>query len=249
MNAPLKKMPATPVADATADRVAALDWTKLSEQLDGFGNAVIEGLLTPDECRAVSSLYPDDRQFRSHVHMARHGFGKGEYKYFTPPFPEPVEQLKQALYPRLLPIARDWAGKLGRPAPWPDTLDEWLEMCHAAGQAKSTPILLKYETGGWNALHRDLYGDLVFPLQVVINLSRPGTDHTGGEFLLVEQRTRAQSRGTATLIPQGHGLVFTTRDRPVKSARGWSAGPVRHGVSLIRSGRRFTLGLVFHDAA
>jgi len=148
-----------------------------------------------------------------------------------------------------LPVAREWHGKLGRAAQWPDTLDEWLEMCHAAGQVKSTPILLKYGENGWNALHRDLYGDLVFPLQVVINLSTQGVDHTGGEFLLLEQRPRAQSRGTATLIPQGRGLVFTTRDRPVRSQRGWSAAPVRHGVSVIRSGQRFTLGLVFHDAA
>ncbi|MUM26373.1 2OG-Fe(II) oxygenase [Mycolicibacterium sp. CBMA 295] len=154
-----------------------------------------------------------------------------------------------ALYPRLLLIARDWWAKLGRPAPWPDDLDDWLAMCHAAGQTKTTAILLKYEAGDWNALHRDLYGELIFPLQVVINLTNPGIDHTGGEFLLYEQRPRAQSRGTATVIPQGHGLVFTTRDRPVPSSRGWSAAPVRHGVSMIRSGTRFTLGLVFHDAA
>ena len=181
--------------------------------------------------------------------MARHRFGEGQYRYFAAPFPEPVDALRHGLYGRLLPIARDWYARLGRRAEWPDTLDEWLEACHAAGQTRPTPILLRYETGGWNALHRDLYGDKVFPLQVVINLSDPGADHTGGEFLLVEQRPRAQSRGTATLIPQGHGLVFTTRDRPVASARGWSAAPVRHGVSTIRSGRRYTLGLVFHDAA
>jgi hypothetical protein len=160
-----------------------------------------------------------------------------------------VERLKQALYPRLLPIARNWWARLGRPEPWPDTLDEWLRMCHDAGQTRSTAILLRYGQGDWNALHRDLYGDLVFPLQVVINLNEPGADHTGGEFLLVEQRPRAQSRGTATLLPHGHGYVFTTRDRPVRSARGWSASPVRHGVSAIRSGQRHTLGLVFHDAA
>ena len=205
--------------------------------------------MTPAECEGVAGLYDRDELFRSTIDMGRYRFGEGEYRYFSPPFPEPVEPLKQALYPRLLPIARDWHGKLGRAAPWPDTLDEWLEMCHAAGQVRSTPILLKYEQNGWNALHRDLYGELVFPLQVVINLSRPGADHTGGEFLLLEQRPRAQSRGTATLIPQGHGLVFTTRDRPVRSQRGWSAAPVRHGVSVVRSGRRFTLGLVFHDAA
>src|SRR5260221_6700631 len=162
---------------------------------------------------------------------------------------EPIEPLKQALYPHLLPIARDWYGKLLRHAPWPDTLDEWLEMCHAAGQTKPTPILLKYEENGWNALHRDLYGDLVFPLQVVINLSHPGVDHTRGEFLLLEQPPPAQYRRNATLIPQGQGLRFTTPDPHVRSQRGWSAAPVRHGVSVIRAGRRFTLGVVFHDAA
>jgi hypothetical protein len=147
------------------------------------------------------------------------------------------------------PAARDWAAKLGTPAPWPDTLDEWLAECHAAGQTKPTAILLRYRAGDWNALHRDLYGDLVFPLQVVIGLDEPGTDHIGGEFLLVEQRPRAQSRGTSTLLEQGHCMIFTTRDRPVESRRGWSASPVRHGVSTVRSGIRRTLGLVFHDAA
>jgi uncharacterized protein len=232
-----------------AQRVDSADWTAVTAGVNDVGCALTSRLLTAAECAQVAGLYDRGELFRSTVEMARYRFGEGEYKYFARPFPEPVEQLKQALYPRLLPIARDWHAKLGRPAPWPDTLDEWLAMCHAAGQTKSTPILLRYETGGWNALHRDLYGDLVFPLQVVINLSDPGADHTGGEFLLLEQRPRAQSRGTATLIPQGHGLVFTTRDRPVRSARGWSAGPVRHGVSAVRSGRRFTLGLVFHDAA
>jgi uncharacterized protein len=232
-----------------AQRVDSADWTAVTAEVNDVGCALTPRLLTAAECARIAGLYDRGELFRSTVEMARYRFGEGEYKYFARPFPEPVEQLKQALYPRLLPIARDWHAKLGRPAPWPDTLDEWLAMCHAAGQTKSTPILLRYETGGWNALHRDLYGDLVFPLQVVINLSDPGADHTGGEFLLLEQRPRAQSRGTATLIPQGHGLVFTTRDRPVRSTRGWSAGPVRHGVSAVRSGRRFTLGLVFHDAA
>jgi uncharacterized protein len=234
---------------AWKERVDSADWAQIAAETGEFGCALSPELLTPAECARIAGLYDRDELFRSTVAMARYRFGEGEYKYFAPPFPEPVEQLKQALYPRLLPVARDWHAKLGRPAPWPDTLDEWLAMCHAAGQTKSTPILLKYGPGGWNALHRDLYGDLVFPLQVVINLSEPGTDHTGGEFLLLEQRPRAQSRGTATLIPRGRGLVFTTRDRPVRSSRGWSAGPVRHGVSAIRSGRRFTLGLVFHDAA
>jgi hypothetical protein len=165
------------------------------------------------------------------------------------PLPEAVEGLRQALYPRLLPVARAWWTRLGRPTPWPESLDEWLAMCHAAGQTRSTPLLLSYGQGDWNALHRDLYGDLVFPLQVVINLNHPGIDHTGGEFVIYEQRPRAQSRATATVIPHGHGLVFTTRDRPIETKRGWTAAPVRHGVSVVRSGQRVALGLIFHDAA
>jgi len=230
-------------------RIEATDWDGVRADLDNCGCALTGPLLGPAESAEIAALYGDDSRFRSTVNMSRHRFGEGEYRYFAEPFPDAVTELKQALYPRLLPIARDWWTKLGREAPWPDRLDAWLDMCHAAGQTKSTPILLKYGAGDWNALHRDLYGELVFPLQVVINLNDPGADHTGGEFLLYEQRPRAQSRGTATLIPHGHGLVFTTRDRPVESKRGWSAAPVRHGVSMIRSGTRFTLALVFHDAA
>ncbi|MET4432684.1 MULTISPECIES: 2OG-Fe(II) oxygenase [unclassified Mycolicibacterium] len=231
------------------DRVEAVDWTGVHADLDAIGCALTGPLLSADEAAEIASLYPDDDRFRSTVHMGRYRFGEGEYRYFTEPFPDAIAELKAALYPKLLPIARDWWTKLGRDVPWPDSLEEWLQQCHAAGQTKPTPILLKYRAGDWNALHRDLYGELVFPLQVVINLNQPGIDHTGGEFLLYEQRPRAQSRGTATLIPHGHGLVFTTRDRPVPSRRGWSAAPMRHGVSVIRSGTRFALGLVFHDAA
>jgi len=235
--------------DRWEERVSATDWDSVRADLDAYGCGLTGPLLTPDEAAQVAALYDDDSRFRSTINMGRHRFGEGEYRYFAEPFPEAVTGLKRALYPRLLPVARDWWTRLGRETPWPDSLREWLAMCHAAGQAKSTPILLKYRAGDWNALHRDLYGDLVFPLQAVINLNDPGVDHTGGEFLLYEQRPRAQSRATATLIPHGHGLVFTTRDRPVESRRGWSAAPVRHGVSVIRSGQRFTLALVFHDAA
>lgn len=219
------------------------------EELDEHGCALTPPLLTPEQCQEISGLYDEVRRFRSTIDMARYRFGSGQYRYFDHPLPDVVAELREELYPQLLPIAREWAAKLNRPAPWPDTLGEWLDDCHRAGQTKPTPILLKYQAGDWNALHRDLYGDLVFPLQVVIGLDRPGIDHEGGEFLLVEQRPRAQSRGTVTTLPQGQGLIFTTRDRPVKSARGWSAAPVRHGVSTIRSGVRHTLGLVFHDAA
>ncbi|MDV3135440.1 2OG-Fe(II) oxygenase [Mycobacterium sp. 29Ha] len=230
-------------------RVDSGDWDAITAELNDFGGALLPRLLTDAEAEAIKRHYSDDHMFRSTIDMHRYRFGEGEYRYFDRPYPAPIEALKQALYPRLLPIARDWWDKLGRPSPWPDTLDDWLDMCHAAGQTKSTAILLKYGAGDWNALHRDLYGELIFPLQVVINLSEPGVDHTGGEFLLVEQRPRAQSRGTSTLLPRGHGFVFTTRERPVRSARGWSAAPVRHGVSTVRSGQRFALGLVFHDAA
>ena len=242
-------MTAATATDLYAQRIAAADWDSVARELDGYGCALLPQLLTPAECAQIAGLYDQPGRFRATIDMARHRFGEGQYRYFAAPFPEPVDALRHGLYGRLLPVARDWYRRLGRRAEWPGTLDEWLDICHAAGQRRPTPILLRYETGGWNALHRDLYGDKVFPLQVVINLSDPGADHTGGEFLLVEQRPRAQSRGTATLIPQGHGLVFTTRDRPVTSARGWSAAPVRHGVSVVRSGRRYTLGLVFHDAA
>jgi hypothetical protein len=181
--------------------------------------------------------------------MERYRFGRGEYRYFDRPLPLIVDQLRRALYPHLVPIARQWSRRLGADAPWPDSLDEWLAMCHAAGQTKPTPILFRYQAGDWNALHRDLYGDLVFPVQVVIGLDEPGRDYSGGEFLMVEQRPRSQSRGLVRTLAQGHGLVFTTRDRPVSTQRGWARAPVRHGVSEVNSGLRHTLGLVFHDAS
>ncbi|MEU3299158.1 2OG-Fe(II) oxygenase [Streptomyces sp. NPDC006678] len=231
------------------ERVAGADWAAVTAELDEHGCAQTPGLLTAAECRRIAGLYTDDERFRTTVDMARHRFGSGEYRYFTHELPDAVRELRAALYPRLLPVARDWAERLGRPAPWPDGLEEWLAQCHRAGQDRSAQILLRYGKGDWNALHRDVFGEMLFPLQVVIGLDAYGTDYTGGEFLLVEQRPRAQSRGTATPLRQGHGLVFTTRDRPVRSARGWSAGALRHGVSVVRSGRRHALGLVFHDAS
>jgi uncharacterized protein len=230
-------------------RVKNTDWGRVRDELDAVGCALTGPLLTPAHAADIVALYPEVARFRSTIDMSRYRFGQGQYRYFHQPYPPAVAALKKALYPQLLPIARDWWARLGRQAPWPEDFEEWLQMCHAAGQTKSTAILLKYGAGDWNALHRDLYGEMIFPLQVVINLTEPGVDYTGGEFLLYEQRARAQSRGTATVIPYGHGLVFTTRDRPTKSARGWSAAPIRHGVSTVRSGTRFTLGLVFHDAA
>jgi hypothetical protein len=226
-----------------------LDWPALAAGLDDLGCALTEPVLTPDACRAIADLYDDDRLFRSTVDMARHRFGQGQYRYFDRPLPAPVSELRAAFWPHLLPVARDWAERLGQPAPWPDELEAWLDLCHRAGQTRSTPLLLRYGPGDWNALHRDLYGELVFPLQVVVGLDEPGVDHTGGEFVVVEQRPRAQTRATTTVLGQGQALAFTTRDRPVRSARGWSAAPMRHGVSVVRSGRRRTLGLVLHDAA
>ena len=225
------------------------NWARLTDEVNEFGCALTPRILTPAQCRDISARYEDVAQFRATIDMARYRFGSGQYRYFDYPLPPLVASLRAAFYSRLLPIARSWAELLGQPAPWPDSLDEWLEMCHRAGQTRPTPILLRYKSGDWNALHRDLYGDLVFPLQAVIGLDNPGTDYTGGEFMLVEQRPRAQSRGLATTLPQGHALIFTTRDRPVPSSRGHSAAPIRHGVSPIHSGLRHTLGLVFHDAA
>ncbi|MGW3659392.1 2OG-Fe(II) oxygenase [Streptomyces sp. NPDC005151] len=231
------------------ERVAAADWPSLTDELAEHGSALTHRILTADECRAIAALYEETERFRSTVDMARHRFGSGQYRYFTHDLPEPVRELREAFYPWLLPIARGWADRLGGAAPWPDTLEEWVARCHDAGQSRSAQILLRYGPGDWNALHRDVFGDMLFPLQVVIGLDAPGVDYSGGEFVMTEQRPRAQSRGSSTTLLQGHGLIFTTRDRPVRSSRGWSKGPMRHGVSTVRSGRRRTLGLVFHEAA
>ena len=242
-------MTATPDARPLRDRVDRLDWSAVAAELDDLGCAPAGRVLDADECRALADLYDEPALFRSTVDMARHRFGQGRYRYFARPLPDAIAQLRAAFWPHLLPVARDWAERLGRPAPWPDRLDDWLAACHEAGQTRPTPLVLDYGPGDWNALHRDLYGDLVFPLQVVVGLSAPGVDHSGGEFVMVEQRPRAQSWPTVTVIGQGDAVVFTTSDRPVPSARGWSAAPMRHGVSVVRSGHRRTLGLVFHDAA
>jgi hypothetical protein len=229
--------------------VAALDREAVRADLDATGYALTGPVLTASRCRDLVRSLEEPARFRATVDMARHRLGSGEYRYFGHPLPPPVRDLRAAFYRLLRPVALGWAARLGRPTPWPETLDAWLAACHRAGQRLPTPLLLRYRAGDWNALHRDLYGDLVFPLQVVIGLDTPCVDYTGGEFLLVEQRPRAQSRGTALTLPRGHALIFTTRDRPVPSARGWSATAVRHGVSTVRSGQRHTLGLIFHDAA
>ena len=237
------------MTETVANRVDAVEWDDVLIGLDDSGVAATGPMLTVAECRSLSALYDHGERFRATIDMARHRFGQGQYRYFAPPLPDLVAELRAALWLHLLPIAREWADRRGQRSTWPDDLDDWLARCHAAGQTRSTPLLLRYGPGEWNALHRDLYGDLVFPLQVVIGLDEPGVDYTGGEFVVVEQRPRAQSRATARSIPQGHGLVFTTRDRPVASARGWASTQVRHGVSTVRSGERRALGVVFHDAA
>ena len=236
-------------ATSVVRRVDELDWAAVAAGLDDVGVAAIGSLLVPAECSALVEQYDEGGRFRSTVDMARHRYGRGQYRYFAYPLPPIVQRLRAAFWPHLLPIARDWAERRGDDAPWPDDFDEWVRCCHDAGQTRPTPLMLRYGPGDWNALHRDLYGELVFPLQVVIGLDEPQVDYTGGEFVVVEQRPRAQSRATALTIERGHGLVFTTRDHPIRSSRGWSRGPVCHGVSTVRAGQRTTLGLIFHDAA
>ena len=232
-----------------AERVGSLDWPAVVATMDDVGVAEGGKVLDAPTCRAIRRLYADDDRFRSTIDMGRHRYGEGQYRYFARPLPDVVDELRHAFWPHLLPAAREWADRHGDPAPWPDDLDAWLATCHQAGQERPTPLMLRYGPGDWNALHRDLYGDLVFPLQVVIGLDRPGDDYTGGELVVVEQRPRAQSRASVVTIPRGHAVVFTTRDRPMRSARGWTRSPMRHGASTVRSGRRHTLGLIFHDAA
>jgi hypothetical protein len=236
-------------ATTWTERVDALDWNAIVQELDAVGCAHTGPIATKAESAALIKMYDDDRLFRSTIDMARHRFGEGQYRYFASPIPHSVDALRAAWWPHLLEVARTWYGRLDRDAPWPDRFDSWLGMCHKAGQERPTPLVLRYGAGDWNALHRDLYGDLVFPLQVVVGLNAPDEDYTGGEFVVVEQRPRAQSRATVTTIPRGHAVVFTTRDRPIRTNRGWSAAPMRHGASVVRSGRRFALGLIFHDAA
>lgn len=228
--------------------VDELDWNRAGREIDELGVGRLGPLLTADQCHRLKALYHADQHFRSTVDMARYRFGQGQYRYFAYPLPALVSQLRSALWPHLLPIARSFATRLDRPSEWPENLDQWIARCHEAGQTKPTPLLLRYGPGDWNALHRDLYGDLVFPLQVIVGLDRPGEDYEGGELVVVEQRPRAQSRATTVSIGLGEAVLVTTADRPIATARGWSAAPVRHGVSAVRRGRRHTLGLLFHDA-
>jgi uncharacterized protein len=248
VNAPLKIAAVAPVAAAAEARVSAFDWQNMTTQLDGFGNAVIDGLLTPEECRRIAALYPDEEHFRSHIHMARHGFGKGEYRYFKYPLPELISGLRTALYPRLAVVANAWNERMGVELRYPEKHAEFLKQCHDAGQTRPTPLLLQYVPGDFNCLHQDLYGDLAFPLQVAILLSEPGKDFTGGEFVLTEQRPRMQSRAEVVPLKQGDAVVFAVHNRPVQGTKGNYRVNLRHGVSRLRSGKRHTVGIIFHDA-
>jgi hypothetical protein len=234
-------------APVARPRDAAVDWDRVSHELDDYGCAVLERLLPPGECRALAQLYQDEARFRSRVVMARHGFGRGEYQYFRYPLPEPIAELRGAVYARLAPIANRWNEAMGLDQRYPAEHAEYLARCHAGGQRKPTPLLLRYETGDFNCLHQDLYGEHVFPLQLAILLSEPGRDFTGGEFVMTEQRPRMQSRAEVVPLRQGDGVVFAVRHRPVRGTRGTYRVNLRHGVSRIRSGRRHTVGIIFHD--
>lgn len=225
-----------------------IDWAGKAAELDAHGCALLSGLLDAAACAEMRALWDARERFRSEVNMARHGYGRGVYRYFGYPLPDPVAALRAALYPPLARIANRWAAILGTGVEYPEEHAAFLERCRAAGQVRPTPLILRYGPGDWNALHQDLYGEHVFPLQVAILLSRPGEDFTGGEFVLAEQRPRMQSRPEVVPLRQGDAVVFPARERPVQGSRGWHRVQMRHGVSRLRSGERFTLGIIFHDA-
>jgi len=233
---------------AVRARLAALDWARLAQDLDSRGCATLESLLTAPECAALAELYSQDSIFRSRVVMERHNFGRGEYKYFAYPLPRTIASLRTALYPQLAPVANRWNELMGESVRYPASHAEFLERCHAAGQSRPTPLLLRYADGDYNCLHQDLYGEHVFPLQLTLLLSRPGEDFTGGEFVLTEQRPRMQSRPQVVPLCQGDAVVFAVRHRPVQGTRSVYRVNMRHGVSRVRSGHRNTLGIIFHDA-
>jgi uncharacterized protein len=246
MTANAKKI-VSPSSDIAA-RVDAIDWAQATTDLDAQGCAVLKGLLSPDECRAITALYPDDGNFRSRIVMGRHGFGRGEYKYFSYPLPDLIAQLRPALYAQLQGTANRWNETMGIDIRYPASHEAFLKRCHEAGQTRPTPLLLQYEAGDYNCLHQDLYGEHVFPIQVAILLSEPGRDFTGGEFVLTEQRPRMQSRAEVVALGQGDAVAFAVHHRPVQGTRGFYRVNLRHGVSRLRSGHRHTVGVIFHDA-
>ena len=231
------------------DRVAALDWARIERDLDAQGYVTTGVILRAAECEKLIALYPDRERFRSRIVMERHSYGVGEYKYFARPMPPLVEELRVAMYSKLAPTANRWAERMRASDPYPPSLAEFLKVCAAHGQTRPTPLILRYEDGGYNCLHQDLYGEVAFPLQFTCALSRRGRDFEGGELLLVEQRPRAQSRGEAIALDIGEGIIFANRYRPAAGARGFHRVNMRHGVSTIKSGVRYAMGVIFHDAA
>ena len=228
--------------------IGALDWPAIERDLDAYGCAIAPKLLSPETCRELAALYPDDPRFRSRIVMGAHGFGRGEYKYFANPLPKPIVALRRDFYRRLAPIADRWNEAMGVSVRYPAEHEAFLARCHEAGQKRPTPLMLRYRPGDYNCLHQDVYGEHLFPLQLAILLSEPGRDFTGGEFVLTEQRPRMQSRAEVAPLTQGDGMIFAVRERPVQGTRGTYRVNLRHGVSRIRSGERFTLGVIFHDA-
>ncbi len=229
--------------------IPALNWPAHQRTLSETGFALLPPSLLPDECREVADLYDSPELYRKTIVMQRHGYGSGEYKYFNYPLPPVIDLLRHELFTQLSPVANDWNEKLGLAQRYPSNLDEWLATCHEAGQTRPTPLILKYGVGDWNALHQDMYGELYFPFQAVLFLNQPEQDYTGGEFIMLEQRPRMQSKATVLQPQQGQILLFTTKFRPAKSARGYYRVAMRHGVSEVRSGNRMNVGLIFHDAA
>jgi uncharacterized protein len=232
-----------------SERIDAINWLRVARDLDARGNATVEGLLDSGECEVLAAAYAVDRAFRSRVVMARHGFGRGEYKYFSYPLPGTVQALRTTLYARLAPIANRWNEAMGSAVRYPDRHVAFIERCHAAGQQRPTPLLLKYKADDYNCLHQDVYGEHVFPLQVTVLLSRPERDFDGGEFVITEQRPRMQSRVEVVALRQGDAVIFAVQNRPVQGTRGFYRVNLRHGVSRVRSGNRCTLGIIFHDAS
>jgi uncharacterized protein len=228
-------------------RIAALDWAAMTRDLDNFGCTIVKSVLTREECRSLAAMYERDDIFRSTIILARHGFGRGEYKYWSYPLPEIVAGLRTALYSPLAGVANRWNQSMKIDVRYPETHQEYLESCHAASQTKPTPLLLNYNEGDWNALHQDVYGENVFPIQVAFLLSEPGKDFTGGEFVLTEQRPRMQSRAEVVSLQQGDGVAFAVSHRPVQGIKGTYRVNLRHGVSRVRSGHRNTMGIIFHD--
>jgi hypothetical protein len=238
--------PAT--VNSITQRLEAVFWQQVSADLNAEGNAIIKGILSPDECDEIRALYQDEKVFRSHVVMERHGFGRGEYRYFSYPLPDLITAIRTSLYPRLVPIANRWNKAMGIDVRYPAIHADFIQRCHRAGQNKPTPLLLKYRTGDYNCLHQDLYGEHIFPLQIAVLLSEPDRDFSGGEFVMTEQRPRMQSRPIVVPLRKGDGVVFAVHHRPVQGMKRVYRVNLRHGVSRLRSGSRYTLGIIFHDA-